>query len=318
MTGPTGGAPTGAAGGTGGAPTGATGATGGTGATSTGATSTGATGATGPVDSRLKTFKIPEKYAKEAWAKEVKSFEDLWTKMAGANKLIGKDRFALLGEKPTPEELTTYRSVMKVPDNPEGYEFKNIEGLEDVQRNVELDHGMKKILHAENISKEAGERIMAASEKLIVDMQKETIDASAKREVAFQTLADQVLGKGEKKAATEAFMETMRTSLGENTQLATMLNGLENEALLPLIVFAKNIHDKYSGESTVPGGPGAPSGQSGDLKADFQALSTQKMNLKLDTKMPEHIKKQKIANLNTSISAIGIKAKEQGIDLFAK
>jgi len=151
-TGATGPAPTGATGGQ------ATGATGGN----------GATGATGSNDERLRTFKIPEKYAKETWAKEVKSAEDLWSKMAGAQKVLGKDKVVLPGENASKEELDAFYKRMGRPDNPEGYEFKSIDELKEVERNVELDHGMKKILHEEGVSKAKGERIIAKSEALLM------------------------------------------------------------------------------------------------------------------------------------------------------
>ena len=299
MTGPTGPAG-GATGATGGPPRGATGATGGT----------------GLIDPRLRQIKVPEKYASEPWAKEVKSVDDLWDKMKGAQKLIGKDKVVIPGEGATKEEMDAFYTRMGRPANPEGYEFQSIEALKEVERNVNLDHGMKKIFHDEGIPKAVGERIVAKYEALIYDMQKPTIEQAAKREMDFQKLSNEVLGT-DKPAAVEAFKAVMKESLGDKAHLAAKIENMSNEELLPLIVFSKNIHDKYTGENRVNFRPGDPPGATGDLKSDFQTLSTQKLTIKQDTKMPEHIKKQKLMNINLQMQKIGVKASEKGIDLFA-
>lgn len=302
MTGQTGPAPTGATG----AATGATGATGGT----------GATGPTGRQDPRLRTFKIPEKFASEPWAKEVKNVDDLWSKMNGAQKLLGKDKVIIPGKNASAEEVAEYHKRMGRPDNPEGYEFKNLEALKEVERNAELDHGMKKIFFDEGISKEAGERIVTKYEELIFTMQKPVIEAGAKRDLDFNKLAAEVLGEDRESSIT-AFKEVMRESLGDKAHLASKIEHLSNDELLPLIVMSKNIHDKYTGETRVIGQPGSPAALSGDLKTDFQSLSSQKLAIKTDTKMPEHIKKMKLANINVQMQKIGVKARDKGIDLFS-
>ena len=295
--------------------TGATGAaTGVTGAGPTGAT--GATGPTGPNDSRLRNFKIPTQFAKEPWAQEVKSLDDLWAKMSGAQKLIGKDKLVIPGDNATTEELNAFYTRLGRPENPEGYEFNNIEALKDVQRNVELDHAMKTIFFEEGVSKKVGERIVSRYEQLIYDKQKPVVEAAAQRDVDFQKLAKDVLGD-DKDASISAFKTVLRESLGDKVHLAAKIENMSNEELLPLIVFSKNIHDKYTGENRVGIKPGDTPGLSGDLKSDYQTLSSQKIAIKTDTKIPEHIKKMKLANLNLQMQKIGVKAKEQGIDLFA-
>ena len=292
------------------------GATGPTGASATGATgATGSTGATGIPDSRFKVLKVPEKYANEPWAKEVKSVDDLWSKMAGAQKLLGKDKITLPGDNATDEELQAFYTRMGRPEKPEGYEFKSITELQEIERNVDLDTGLKKIFFNEGISKKAGERIVAKYEELVYDMQKPAIDAAAKRDVDFQKLADEVLG-ADRTSSMEAFKTVMREALGEKGHLVSKIEGMDNEVLLPLIVLGKHIHDKYTGENRVQARPGQPAALSGDLKTDFQSLSSQKLAIKLDVNMPEHVKKLKLATINGQIQKIGAAASEKGIDLF--
>ena len=290
------------------------GATGATGGSSRGAT--GATGGTGPIDPRLRNLKVPEKYAAEPWAKEIRSVDDLWDKMKGAQKLIGKDKIVLPGEGATKEEMDAFYTRMGRPANPEGYVFQSIDALKEVERNINLDHGMKKIFHDEGIPKVVGERIVSKYEALMYDMHKPMLENSAKREMDFQRLSNEVLGP-DKSTAIEAFKSVMKETLGDKAHLASKIENMSNEELLPLIVFSKNIHDKYTGENRVNFRPGDPAGATGDLKTDFQTLSTQKLTIKQDTKMPEHIKKQRLMNINLQMQKIGVKAGEKGIDLFA-
>jgi len=275
----------------------------------------GATGATGPNDSRLKNVKVPEKYINEPWAKEVKSVEDLWDKMKGAQKLLGKDKIVRPGANATPEEMAEFHKQMGRPENPEGYEFKNVEALKELARNTELDHAVKKIFYEEGVPKEVGERIVSKYENLLYTLQKPAIDAGAKRDLEFQKLADEVLGS-DKASSISAFKSVMREALGDKAHLATKIENLDNDQLLPLIVLSKKIHDKYTGENRVTVTPGGQPGLSGDLKADYQTLSAQKLAIKTDDKMPEHIKKMKLANLNLQMQKIGVKAKEKEINLF--
>jgi len=142
------------------------------------------------------------------------------------------------------------------------------------------------------------------------------IEAAAKREMEFQTLATEVLG--ENRAETiNAFTGVLRESLGDKAHLASKISNMSNEELLPLIVLSKNIHDKYTGENKVIIGADGTRRLSGDLKADFQNLSQQKVAIKTDEKMAPHIKKMKLVNLNLQMQRVGTQAKNKGINLFA-
>ena len=286
-----------------------------TGAQPTGAQPTGAPTPIDPLDPRLRPMNVPEKYASEPWAREVKDVEDLWSKMAGAQKLLGKDKIVVPGQNATPEEIAEFHVKLGRPENPEGYEFKSLEDLKDIERNVTLDHGMKKIFFEEGIPKEVGERIVSKYEGLVYEMHKPMIEESAKRETEFQQLATQVLGE-DRSSAIDAFKAVMKESLGDKAHLASKIETMSNEELLPLMVLSKNIHDKYVGENRIPTSHGTPGSLTGDLKTDYQHLSQEKIRIKTDQNMPEHIKKMKLANLNLKMMAIGEKAGSSNIDLF--
>lgn len=290
---------------TGGAPTGSTGATG----------ATGATGPTGPKDKRLNTFKVPEQFANEPWAKGVKDMNDLWSKMAGAQKLLGKEKTVIPGENATPEERAAFHVKMGRPENPEGYTFTSIEELKEIERNTNLDHGMKKIFFDNGIPKVVGEKIVAEYEALVYGIQKPVIEATAKRNVEFNQLAKEVIGEDITGAVT-AFKSSLRETLGDKAHLVDKLDDMANDVLMPLVLYGKNMHDKYTGENRINRGKG-PEHLTGDLKSDYQKLSGQKIAIKMDKNIAQHIKDMKIANLNTEMQKVGQKASEKGIDLFA-
>ncbi len=158
---------------------------------------------------------------------------------------------------------------------------------------------------------------MSKLESAVYDNHKPMIEAEATRDQDFQALSAEVLGE-DKPAAIAAFKSVMREALGDKSHLMSKIENMDNDVLLPMIVLSKNIHDKYTGESRVGIKPGDPVGLSGDLKSDYNSLSTQKLAVRNDANMPEHIKKAKLANLNLQMQKVGAKANDQGIDLFAK
>lgn len=262
-------------------------------------------------------FTVPEEFKEEKWAQDLKSSEDVWSKLAGAQKLIGRKGIIKPDENAPKEEWDAFYSAQGRPDNPEGYEFqRSVPELKDVPRNPEFDNAVKNMFHKHGISKEVAEKIAGDFEAITYDFHKPIIEKNAQVEQEFQRLTHEVFGEN-KQSALEDFKEVMRDSLGDKAFLAQKLESLDNDALLPMMVFAKNLHDKYVGENKVPVGDGGSGDLTGDLRTDFRALSEKKMRLKLDTNLSKHVKDQKIAHLNSQIAKIGEKASEKGIDLFS-
>ncbi len=44
----------------------------------------------GDPENNNEDFSVPEAYQNEGWTKDLKSYADVWTKIAGAESLIGK------------------------------------------------------------------------------------------------------------------------------------------------------------------------------------------------------------------------------------
>jgi hypothetical protein len=259
-------------------------------------------------------FKVPDEYKEEKWAKDLKSPDDLWKKFAHSQKLIGRKGVIRPDENAPQEEWDAFYNAQGRPENPEGYEFKNIEELQDVKRDETFDNAIKNIIHKHGVPKATAESVIHEVQKLTYEYQKPLIEKQTKMEQDFQKLTHEVLGE-DKEQAIQQFKEVMRDSLGDNVAVAQKLETMDNDALLTAVVFAKNIHDKYVGENKIKNTTGGGN-MTGDLRSDFRTLSEQKLRVKLDKNLPEHVKKQKIAHFNSQIQKIGAKASEQGINLF--
>lgn len=76
----------------------------------------------------------------------------------GRMKLEGdlKGMIKPLGEKPTPEEVSTFRKTMKIPEKPEEYEFPKAEGIEHDPKMVSW---AQEVFHKFGLTKEAASGI---------------------------------------------------------------------------------------------------------------------------------------------------------------
>ena len=78
---------------------------------------------------------IPEAFRDKPWAKENAKDPDTFFKFVdNQNALIGKKGVIVPGEGATPEQVNDYFKALGRPDNPDGYEFANIEELKDSKR----------------------------------------------------------------------------------------------------------------------------------------------------------------------------------------
>ncbi len=263
---------------------------------------------------KVEEFKTPERYKDEKWASEIKDVDGLWNHLSGAQKLIGK-KGTIIPEANAPDaEKRDFYTKQGCPENAEGYDFQNIEDLKDRERNTVVDNAIKVALHKRGVSKEDGEAIIKECEVAIYENAKPQLEKQAQVEQNFSDMMDKSFGD-KRDETMEQFKGVMKESL-DNPLLAAKMDELPNEALEVLLNYGKGIHDKYVGESKVKSG--GPAGQNkGDLKTQYQNISQEKINLKLDSKVPQHIKDQKLAQLNKKMVELGSKANEKGLDLFS-
>ena len=264
------------------------------------------------------TFKVPEQYAKEPWAQAVKSPEELWQQLANAQTLIGKKEVLKPWASATPEEKKQYLKEMGVPDAPEAYQFKTIEVLKDRQRDANLDNKTKVLLQKHDIPKDVGEAPIHDLELTVFEFQKPLLDKRAETEKAYSQLVAVTFGDKAPTAMAQ-FEDVIEQTLDKDTKhVMQKFKSLAPEAKTVAIALSKAIHDKFIGEHKIKNPPPPPpGGGSGDLKKDYKELSSTKQAVRADTTIPQHVKDQRLAELNRQMREVGAKADAAGIDLFS-
>ena len=109
-----------------------------------------------------------------ATSKGIKSVEDL-PKLIGSHRELEKMSSGRV-KMPTPEssaeEIRAFYQKTGCPENPEGYEVANPEGIYDNIRDEGIENAMKVIAHEQGVSKQAFESIVKGYyDKLATDMQ---------------------------------------------------------------------------------------------------------------------------------------------------
>lgn len=262
-------------------------------------------------------FSVPDEYRDKKWAAELKSTQDVFKMLAGAQELIGRKGVIKPGENATPEELRAFYTNNGCPDTPEGYEFQTIDPLKDLPRDAEVDHDFKKVLYELGISKDKGEQFIRKAEEIIYNRQKPLFEAKAKTDQVAAEFAKQTFGDESNVVIAET-KARMKEALKDTPELGALLDSVKGQNEVILTAYAKRIHDLYTQEPLIKPSTVGANTDSSDIKQQFQALSAKKIAVKTDANMPGHIKTMQLQEINNKISAIGAKANAAGIDLFKK
>lgn len=277
-----------------------------------------ASGPTPIPEPKAAEFKVPEQYAKEPWAAGFKSVDDVFSQMANLQPLIGKKELYIPPPETAPLEIKkAFNKALGIPETPEGYEFEVLEPLKELKRDATIDATVKAELHKNGVPKVAGQNIIKALEQMVYNINKPKLDAMTKVEQDFSALKLATFGD-KVDIAQSQFKEVMLNTLKGQEHVAAKMDEMTPESLTTLMVFSKAIHDKYVGEHKItPGGPSIGTGSSPDLKTAYTELSAAKIVVKNDKGLPQHIKSQKLQELNSKMQEIGKKANAAGINLFS-
>lgn len=91
----------------------------------------GTSGPESQAQPQSSSFSVPEAYQEKGWAKDLKSIDDLWKMNDNAQSLIGKRPAGIPAEGASDEEWNKFYTALGRPDNPDGYELPEIEGMPD-------------------------------------------------------------------------------------------------------------------------------------------------------------------------------------------
>lgn len=179
-------------------------------------------------------FKIPDAHKDAPWAKNVKSYDDLWEQHKNAQELIGKKTtgFQYPGENATEEEIMEFRKQLGVPDKPDQYQY---EPPQLAPEDKELEEFLAKSMNQQMMT-ELKERFW----RLGVPSALFTAMAKQFDEVSLKYNKDSFLAQ--KKAEQEAnldFHKKMEQRWGQNVDQAVKSGNDLLRRVLPPEVFGK-------------------------------------------------------------------------------
>jgi len=194
-------------------------------------------------------FKIPADYQDRAYLKDVGSYDDVFKKLDGAQKLIGQRPVGVPGENATPDELTAFNKAMGVPDDFSGYTLKSEEGA---VVNETLDKGFKELFHKAGLNQKHVDILQPGFEELTKTI---AAEIGSKSDAEFDKLAVDTFGdkKDQVLADVKKIMGDNKPANVENFD--TYLDSLNNKDLVVMSAVINNIKEKYIKEDSIlPGG----------------------------------------------------------------
>lgn len=204
-------------------------------------------------------FAVPEEYGEKAWAKGIKSVDDLYKHITAQDALIGKKNLPIDFATATPQEIEDHYKASR-PENVGDYAFA--EGVDPSEQDA-----VSKMLHDNGISKHQGDNVIKQYQEMTQGITEESfgekgfLDGLKARygEDGFEKMAAQ----GE---------QTVRANLNEADR--KMLDSLPNNAIDVVYALANNMVKAYgANESGVNGNNPAPTGGTPvDKKAEGSAI----------------------------------------------
>lgn len=170
-------------------------------------------------------FTIPESYKDQAWAKNIKSTDDLFNQFANSQKLLGK-KGVIVPESFDDEKMTNqFYDQIGRPKDPSEYELDPNDA-----RSKELEDKIKAVLHKSGLTKHQAKTIQKEYGGIITEMiTKAEADKQAalvKLESDFEADMVKTLGADWPKAAEQGrlFVESRLTTDAQKEALTSMSN----------------------------------------------------------------------------------------------
>jgi len=241
---------------------------------------------------------IPETYRDKEWVKQnAKDPETFFKFVDNLNTVVGKKGVIIPGEKATPEEIGAFRSALGVPGKPEEYEFETPQEMKDAKRVPETDIAIKKLMHEAGIPKDSAKKLQLGFEKYMYGEHLKVLEANKLVDKAFDDTTTKLFGDQKDLAITNA-----KKLLQENNspEVLTMIDKLDNNALIVLTAALNGIVNKYIKEDAFKGGGAGAGGSGSDT---YEALSAAQRELMKNPAYQDwrHADHQKIMDQNTAI-----------------
>lgn len=167
-----------------------------------------------PVDNSPAEFAIPDNYKEAGWAKNIKSYDDLWKQHENAQKLIGRKTIGIPTADSSEEEIEQFYSKVR-PETVDGYDF-------DLADDTDF---FKDIFYKSGISARQAKTLTEAYKESVRKASENLYSESGFKEVMKNTLGDDYSTKIEK---VNAFLKQYgkKSALNEIEQLPNETLGL--------------------------------------------------------------------------------------------
>lgn len=225
-------------------------------------------------------YKIPEAFKDKPWASKIKSDEDLWKALDGAQTLIGKKHAPIDPTKATPQQLEEYKAAHRPADIAE-YKFNDDVPEEERQ-------AIGKMLYDEGIPAWQANKIIENYTAMEAAQVAKLYDKDEYMAVMKESFGDEHLKTvGRVQRALDKLLSPEDKSALEHTP---------NVYLATIYRAVNTILEKYGVEDTGAGG-GTPPGQQEptDVAAESSAILKQIQALEAN---PHHSAEEKQALIN--------------------
>lgn len=214
-------------------------------------------------------FAVPDAYKNEAWAKNIKSSDDLWKLTAGGQKLVGERAVPKYDDKPEAHEAFFQKM------RPEGGKYKINEDaiFENFKGNQEFTKGLTEVFHRAGLSQKQVDILMDAKDGYtgLINAEVGKITGAAQAQAkqtdnTFDSKAAQLFGDRKDVAINNAvkLLEEASKELNLKDGLDEMI-AQDPEKLVNLAARLDYIHRTYISDDKLDGkGDGGRGGSSND------------------------------------------------------
>ena len=237
-------------------------------------------------------FEVPQAYANEPWAQNIKSSADLWKEHQNAQALIGRPKVAVPAANATDEEKQAFRKELLTkhlgaPTDPAGYDLgKPKEGF---NRDPAVADRFKAKFAALNVPLDMAREIMAEADAINTEEEKAMQAFMDKEGAEFNKYMTDTYG-----ASRDVAMQGARTLLEAHVpaKLKNQVALLKGQELAVLAATVDAVVKQFTGKSgfntTGTGGSGnlqTPGDKDGILAAQRQLMADPAF---YDTRHPKH------------------------------
>lgn len=226
-------------------------------------------------------FTVPEQYRDKGWANDVKSLEDVYSKLDGAHNIIGKKNIP--GPDASDEELKTFHDQLR-PETADKYELSLPEGVE-AEINQEEQNVYKQLFHDVGLTPKQANALFQGHIKLEVEKAgklAEGLPTEEQKDAEFDKLVTAKLGD----KADEAIKITMKHALEHSKETKDSIAALPPEQMAAVV----DLVHALNGKIPTKGEDGAP--QSGDTSAaqslDEKVKEANRLRMSPEIKDPFH------------------------------